>query len=131
MEEGLFYPDDLSSDQLSILQDYVRTHRADTVKRRPLKFLTLREFLKKFFTASYKDRCLVVGFNLPFDLSRLAFDAGAARFSRRILAGSLDLFRQRHRIGNFRQQSTTSRHQAPRFQTGADQLPKEDDAGYR
>jgi lambda repressor-like predicted transcriptional regulator len=79
VEEGLFYPDDLSSDQLSILQDYVRTHRADTVKRRPLKFLTLREFLKKFFTASYKDRCLVVGFNLPFDLSRLAFDAGAAR----------------------------------------------------
>ena len=37
VEEGLFYPDDLSSDQLSILQDYVRTHRADTVKRRPLK----------------------------------------------------------------------------------------------
>lgn len=78
-EGGLFYPDDLPSDQISILQNYVRTHRADTVKRRSLKLLTLRGFLKKFFTAAYKNRCLVVGFNLPFDLSRMGFHVGPAR----------------------------------------------------
>jgi hypothetical protein len=79
VEEGLFYADDMLPDQLSVLQDYVRTHRADTVKRRSLKLLKRREFLNTFFKAAYKARCLVVGFNLPFDLSRLGFRAGAAR----------------------------------------------------
>jgi len=79
VEEGLFYPDDLQPEELSILRDYVATHRADTLKKRPLKLLTLREFLKKFYRDAYKGRCLVVGFNLPFDLSRLGFHAGAAR----------------------------------------------------
>lgn len=78
-EEGLFYPDDLAPDQLSILRDYVRTHTAMTVRRKSLKLISLREFLRTFFKAAYKTRSLVVGFNLPFDLSRLGFDASAAR----------------------------------------------------
>ena len=31
------------------------------------------------FQAAYKGRCLLVGFNLPFDLSRIAFDVAPAR----------------------------------------------------
>jgi hypothetical protein len=78
-EEGLFYADDLSTEQLEILQAYVRDHKADTAEESRIVLLSKREFLKKFFKAAYKVRCLVVGFNLPFDLSRLAVDVSPAR----------------------------------------------------
>ena len=38
-----------------------------------------REFLEKLYTAAYKARALVCGFNLPFDLSRLACKFSNAR----------------------------------------------------
>jgi hypothetical protein len=79
VEEGLFYADDLSSDQLKVLKRYVKANRADTIENTDLKLLSLSEFLKKFFTAANKLRSLVVGFNLPFDLSRLGFEAAPAR----------------------------------------------------
>jgi hypothetical protein len=79
LEEGLFYPEDLRPQELALLSEYVERHWADTVKKTSLKLLTLREFRKKFYGAAYKARCLVVGFNLPFDLSRLGFDVAAAR----------------------------------------------------
>ena len=41
--------------------------------------LTRAQFIDKFFQAAYKGRCLLVGFNLPFDLSRIAFDVAPAR----------------------------------------------------
>ena len=73
-EEGLFYPDDLSKADLTILERYVAEHRADTPEKSELKLLSRTDFLKKFFTVAYKLRALIVGFNLPFDLSRLGFD---------------------------------------------------------
>ena len=78
-EEGLFHADDLTTEQLQILHAYVKDHKAGTVDERPIVILTRGEFLKKFFKAAYKARSLVVGFNLPFDLSRLAFNVSAAR----------------------------------------------------
>src|SRR5216684_7327012 len=45
-------------------------------------------FQKKFYKAVYKGRALLVGFNLPFDLSRLAF---AARPARKRFAGGFSL----------------------------------------
>ncbi len=44
-----------------------------------LLLLSRREFLARFYLAAYKARSLVVGFNLPFDLSRLACRVGKAR----------------------------------------------------
>ena len=42
--------------------------------------MTLGDFLDELFRATYKTKdCLVVGFNLPFDISRLGFDVTAAR----------------------------------------------------
>jgi hypothetical protein len=46
------------------------------------------EFLKRFFQLAYKGRLLVVAFNLPFDVSRLAYDVTAAR---RKFAGGFSL----------------------------------------
>lgn len=79
-EEGLFYADDLPDTDLAILKRYVATHRADVVEGNgSLRLLSLAEFLDRFYRAAYKSRCLLVGFNLPFDLSRIAGDVAPAR----------------------------------------------------
>jgi hypothetical protein len=78
-EEGFFFVDDLSKNELEILRRYVSKHKADAVGKPKLTLLDSREFLKKFFAAVYKARALLVGFNLPFDLSRLGFSVAAAR----------------------------------------------------
>ena len=68
LEEALFYADELPEKDRLVLEDYV----AATGKKQ-LKLLTRSEFLRKFYGAVYKARCLLVGFNLPFDLSRIAY----------------------------------------------------------
>jgi hypothetical protein len=96
LEEGLFYADDLPQDDRRVLEHYVRTHPADTVRTGvpELKLLSRREFLRKFYKAAYRGRCLVIGFNLPFDVSRLAFAVSDAR--RRFTGGfSLSLWDRR------------------------------------
>ena len=80
-QEGLFYADDLPVKDRRTLEKYVagQRKRAQKSGEIPLLLLTRREFLKKFYKAVYKGRALLVGFNLPFDLSRLAFVSRPAR----------------------------------------------------
>lgn len=81
LEEGLFYGDDLPASDRRILEKYSATHLPETVSEgvRELKLLTRSQFVDRLYTAVYKGRCLLVGFNLPFDLSRIACDFAAAR----------------------------------------------------
>lgn len=82
LEEGLFHANALSHQELTTLQEYAKTHAADTDRRLgvpELRFLPMREFLEKLYTAVYDARALLVGFNLPFDISRIAASSGAAR----------------------------------------------------
>jgi len=82
LEEALFYGDDLPMNDRRVLERYVATpHNVGTPdnRARKLPLLTRREFLEKFYRAVYKGRCLLVGFNLPFDLSRVAYDFTNAR----------------------------------------------------
>ncbi len=82
LEEGLFHADDLTDRELSILKGYARTHVAETDRRLgvpELRLLSMQAFIEKLYTAAYKARALLVGFNLPFDISRIAASAGAAR----------------------------------------------------
>lgn len=80
IEEGLFYADDLPKSELKLLKDYVLDDNVDAARRdRPLRLLRRREFLDLFYQLAYKARCLVVGFNMPSDISRLAFDCSPAR----------------------------------------------------
>jgi hypothetical protein len=81
VEEGLFYADDLSENERRILEKYVKMHRPEVVDEgfQQLRLLTLREFVDRLYRAAYKGRCLLVGFNLPFDLSRIAHDFTKAR----------------------------------------------------
>lgn len=80
MEEGIFYAEDLSPDERGLIEEYVSSHYAHAGKGNTrLKLFTCAEFLERLYKAAYKGRCLIVGFNLPFDLSRVATDSASAR----------------------------------------------------
>jgi len=76
LEEGLFY-ENLSKPGRQALKDYVASYSADSGDQ--ILLLNRREFLKVFFELAYKARCLVIASNLPFHLSRLAFNSAPAR----------------------------------------------------
>ena len=92
LEEGLFCGDDLPRADRVKLEAYVKMHGAATDRRYgvpELRLLSRREFLEKLYAAGFDGRGLIVGFNLPFDLSRVAFDFGNAKDSR--FAGGFSL----------------------------------------
>ena len=67
----LFYGD-MPEDKIKIIEEYGKKHNIDV--------LQVKEFVDcVFFPYAYKMRCEVIGFNLPFDISRLAIDYGIAR----------------------------------------------------
>ena len=67
----LFYGD-ISDDKIRIIEEYG--------KRQSIDVSPVREFVENiFYPYAYKMRCEVIGFNLPFDLSRLAINHGKAR----------------------------------------------------
>jgi len=73
--EGVFHADDLAQarpDELELLHAYADRHE--------LRLVSRREFVKNvFLKVGYRMRGLIVGFNLPFDLSRIAIDVREAR----------------------------------------------------
>ncbi len=75
IEEGLFHADDLATAQPDALRelDAYATARGVTL-------LTRRQFMTRVFKPVAIDlRGMVVAFNLPFDLSRIAIESGDAR----------------------------------------------------
>jgi len=71
-EEWYLFYGDITNDKRKIIEDYGKDYN--------IIVMPVREFVNKvFFPYSYRMRCEVVGFNLPFDLSRLAIDYGIAR----------------------------------------------------
>jgi hypothetical protein len=72
-EAGLFFdPDVLSKDERYTLEAFAATHR--------LKCMTHTAFVEDiFFRRGYELRATIVGFNLPFDISRLALGWVPAR----------------------------------------------------
>jgi predicted transcriptional regulator len=76
-EEGVFYdPLSLTDHEMATLRSY-----ADD---RGLEVLTVAEFVEEiFFLYAYELKGLCVGFNLPFDLSRIAIGHNSARGSMR------------------------------------------------
>src|SRR5580704_11619370 len=81
LEEGLFHADDIDSRSLKIMQQYVRNNSPDTPKDGPdkLSLYSRSEFVEKVLWEAVQAGALVAGFNLPFDLSRLAVDWSKAR----------------------------------------------------
>src|SRR5438045_718677 len=84
LEEGLFHPDYLDDNERKILEAFAANHFAEIgVKSFPpkidLKLYSRSEFVEKVFWKAIQAEAMIVGFNLPFDLSRLAVDWRKAR----------------------------------------------------
>jgi hypothetical protein len=75
-EDGVFHADDLPANDRKVLENYKRTAVSDVASFPPRFPLYSRSgFMKRVFWPAIKHRgALVVGFNLPFDLARLALD---------------------------------------------------------
>jgi hypothetical protein len=78
-EEGLFYADDLDPAQRKVLECFVNdpqnSPRLDVKMFPPpirLNIYSRSDFIKRVFWRAIRKGAMVVGFNLPFDLSRLA-----------------------------------------------------------
>jgi hypothetical protein len=89
LQEGLVRADDLGPSSLAMLEAYVRDHAADNGT--PLALHSRASFVEHvLWPVAYKARAVVVGFNLPFDLSRIAVGWRASRsggFSLRLWEG--------------------------------------------
>ncbi len=79
VEEGLFYEDGLEMKQRKVLERYVDDPKnlpGIEVKMFPplmrLKLYNRSDFVERVFWKAIRKGAMVVGFNLPFDLSRLA-----------------------------------------------------------
>lgn len=78
VQEGLVHADDLPAKHLAVLKRYVQAHADDRGGR--LRLLSRTPFLAQvLWPIGYEARALIVGYNLPFDLSRLAWDWQPAR----------------------------------------------------
>lgn len=80
LEEGIFYADDLGSDQQGVLRAYVREkNHKRSQKELKLKLYDRRMFVEKVMYTAVQAGAAIVAFNLPFDLSRLAVEYRVAR----------------------------------------------------
>jgi hypothetical protein len=84
VEEGLFHADALKPTDLRTLKKYVDDIRNVPHARRlppqvKLKLMSRTAFVNRVFFRAVRNGDLVVGFNLPFDISRLAIKHGAAK----------------------------------------------------
>lgn len=82
VEEGLVFADEATANEQAIIREYSQTHKPHVAEGYPnrLRVLSRSEFVEHvFYKLAYEADALVCGFNLPFDLSRLAVDARKAR----------------------------------------------------
>jgi hypothetical protein len=78
VQEGLFHADDLPVEDVETLQRYVVDHPSDTDGH--LRLMSRSEFVEAvLWKVGYEARARIVGFNLPFDLSRLSVGWSEAR----------------------------------------------------
>jgi len=93
VKENLFHGDGLPAKDRQILERHVATPSAVIPDEddHDVSLLTRHQFVEKLFKNAYKGRCLLIAFNFPFDISRVACDFTDAR--RRFAGGfSLDLW---------------------------------------
>ena len=82
VQEGIFYRDGLAREDIQTIVAYAQKHLTDGLvngAERELKVLSRAEFVEKVFWESVRAGALIVGFNLSFDISRIAVRWTAAR----------------------------------------------------
>jgi hypothetical protein len=71
LAEWLYYPPDISLAELAVLEAFVQCHADDADGH--IRLLPVADFLRRVFArVAYREHGRVIGFNLPFDLSRFA-----------------------------------------------------------
>lgn len=82
-EGGIFYDEEgVSKTELTVLRGYAKAHC--------LKLITRDEFVNEvFYRKAYQLRATIVGFNLPFDISRIAISHGSARAPKADIANAM------------------------------------------
>jgi hypothetical protein len=80
-QEAIFYASDILPAEYAVLEKYVSDNNRNSSSpvMPKLELITRAEFVERLFQAAYKGRCLLVGFNLSFDLSRVAVEVTTAR----------------------------------------------------
>ncbi len=81
VHEGIFYRDGLAAKDIQTILTYKKAHLADGLLRgadQELTVLPRAEFIERIFWESVRAGALIVGFNLPFDISRIAVQWAAA-----------------------------------------------------
>jgi hypothetical protein len=82
IQEGVFYRDGLTAKDLQTVVRYAKDRVADGLvpgADRELEVYSRSEFIERVFWESVRAGALIVGFNLPFDISRIAVRWTAAR----------------------------------------------------
>ena len=87
VEEGFFYADDLPEtrpEEFAVLRSYVQTRQASVSPGMAPEFqlMSTSDWVERrlhLYGYEHRDRCSVVGFNLPFDLGALARHWGSAQ----------------------------------------------------
>jgi hypothetical protein len=82
LQEGIFYRDGLPAKDIQTIRTYIQNNVADSVVPKAdsqLVILTRAAFVERIFWESVRAGALIVGFNLPFDISRIAVRWAAAR----------------------------------------------------
>jgi len=82
IQEGIFYRDGLARKDIQTIRAYVQKHFTDGLAKgaeRELTVLPRAEFVERVFWESVRAGALIVGFNLSFDISRIAARWTAAR----------------------------------------------------
>ena len=82
LQEGLVYRDDLAAREVDAIRSYARQYRADALAEGAsdnLAVLSRSDFVERMFWECVRAGALIVGFNLPFDLARIAVRWTTAR----------------------------------------------------
>jgi hypothetical protein len=84
IEEGLFYADDLPAKEIEVLRKYRQNRKHVPAinwfpARMTFGLMTRSYFINRVFWDAVRKRQPVIGFNLPFDASRLAVKAANGR----------------------------------------------------
>ena len=82
IQEGIFYRDELLAHHIRTIRSYTRNNFADGLASgsdSQLVIMTRAEFVERVFWESVRAGALIVSFNLPFDISRIAVRWAAAR----------------------------------------------------
>jgi len=80
VEEGLVFADEASAGERLAIREYAQSHKSVAEGGSKILVLSRSKFIEKvFYKLAYDADALVCGFNLPFDLTRLAVGARKAR----------------------------------------------------